>query len=316
MLYNLPCVVAVGGNTGFGNCNYNLKNAKGVVLVPTGTKIAQSKMVTFVTELKALLKKDQLAQRAQIVKNFKGAEAANIDASTATWGDGTEVTVRDERIGRTYQMESLCANQGLSKLNDRHAQYEAFMVFDGNVVTGAQTTMENGEPAVKGFKLSKIWTTQYAEAINDTQAQFTFTIVHDEPSEWRNLVAFKPEDGNVISSDNEPMADVQLVYYPTTPLVSGTYNVGATTACGQVNLTDMYATEIVELGLWKATNQAGTTIPVTAVTVQGGKLKFVLDTTAPGFTAATIITIAGTAPSVWETEGLEMMEAGSVKIIK
>lgn len=317
MLYNLPCVVAAGGNTGFGNCNFNLKNAKGIILLPAGTKIPQTKLATFVTELQALLVADNITRRAQMVKNFRGAEAANIDVTTATWGDGTEVDVQDERIGRTYQMESLCASKGLSKLNGKHAQYEALMVFDGNIGVGAPTTTETGEAAVKGFELSRIRASQYAEAMNDTQAQFTFTVVHANPEEWRTLIAFKPEDGLLISSETEPMADVNLTYFPSTPLVPGTYAVEATTACGQVNVASLYPTEIIDNTLWAASNQDGTDIPITGVIVDtSGKIVFSLTTTAPGFTAATLITIKGTAPSIWATEGLEKMEAGSVKIKK
>jgi hypothetical protein len=315
-LYNLPCIVGVGGNTNFGNCNFNLSNAQANILVPAGTKIPVSQLPTFVAYAQLQMRVDNPALRYQIIKGIKGVEKANIDAANATWGDGTEVETRAERVGRNYQMEGLCANQGLSAYIGKHAQYDVIPIFKGNVAVGTKATMPDGEPAVSGHSLAKITVTQYDEVINETQAMFLFGLQYADPEQWRNMLVFKPADGNMYK-DLESLQTVDLTWVKNSPQVAGVYQVRATTACGQINMGELYSTELIAPALWSVKNQLGTTVPIETLTLNGlQNFSFTLDDASPAYVAGTHFTITGVAPSALAAADVEWYEFGKVVIPK
>ncbi len=315
-LYNLPCISAVGGNMGFGNCSFDLKNAKEFMITPAGTKVAASALTTFIATAQTNLRLDDKYQRWQKVTGIKGVAKANVEAATATWGDGTTQETRPERIGRTYDFKNLCAFLAVATLHGMDSMYDIWPIYDGNVIQGTKTTMSDSEPGVKGFSLATIRVLKYTEAINETQAMWQFNFELAEATEWDNMVIIQPEDGTLKSL--ESMQTISLEWVKVTPPVAGSYHVKATASCGRVNMAEVFATELADAALWKVTNATtGAAITVEGVTISGlGNFVLALDDTDTDFTGATKLKITMVAPSLLDAADVSWYEATVIVIPK
>lgn len=314
-LNNMPCLVGAAGNLNVGNCNQDLKDVQLYLAVQKGTKFTQEEMAGFVAKISPLLHADNTATRIQIIKGFKGVEKANVEAGTFTWGDGSTQTTRDEIVGRTYQMKGDCLNQLIASLNDMSDSYELIPVFSDNVAVATLTTLEDGSEGVKGFSVSEIFASQYDETINDTPGNFTLRIIHADPSEWRNRIAFRPTDGNI--KDLSGIQTISFSKLNNSPQVAGTYRILAATGCGSVNVGKIFAVELADEALWVVTNQLGNVVPVDGVTVNAnGEFIIALTTASANYTAGTRFTVTLVAPSLLSAAGVEWYEGGSVSFPK
>lgn len=314
-IINMPCIETTGGNTNVGNCVVNLNAPKGSLLVPRGTTFTRAELVAFIAKAETLLHKDNAFERAHLVKGYKGAEKANVEAGSATWGDGSTVVTSDERVGRTYQMEGVCGSNRLATLNGKHNLYDEIRIFDGNVAVVTKVQQGDGSYIFKGFALSEIYAGQYDEILNQTQAQFPFRLVHELGDEWRNKVAFKPNDGTLLNMVGMQTAELELI--PNTPQVAGTYSILVTSSCGSVNLADMFATELVDPTLWIVKNQLGAVVPVDSITVlPSGYFSLVLDDEDAAYTAATKFTVTLAKPSDLAAKEVKWFESTSITFPK
>src|SRR5690606_9308136 len=144
--FNISCVIAGGANTGLGGCKYDLKNAMGYLFMPHGTKIPATELPELVSYLRTQLKTDSYLDRILLVKDIEGAELANIDAVTGTYGYGKEVIGRPVLVGRNYTFHGVCPNQILTKaLNNKEGMYDAVPIFDDNVLAFTATELGSGE---------------------------------------------------------------------------------------------------------------------------------------------------------------------------
>ena len=316
-LYNLPCVTAVGANTNVGNCSNDLKNAKGFLLTPAGFKVPVSKLPEFIAEMRLKLRLDDRYTRAQLVSGIKGVTKANIEAATATWGDGSTEETRDERIGRTYDFKNLCAFLAITSLKGKEDFYDIWPIYDGNQIQGTKATMPDGEAAVSGFDISTFKIPLYTEAINETQAMWQFGFELALSEEWRNMVVFQPEDGTLLK-DLASLQTIDLEWHKVTPHVAGTYHIKATTSCGRVNMAELFGAELSEIALWKVTNPiTGNDITVSGVTISGlNNFVLSLDVADADFVAATKLKITLAAPSVLAAADVSWYEATTIVIPK
>lgn len=319
MFENLECGNNLLKNTNFGSCARNLKNAKALLFLPAGTKIPVSKLPTFIADTLVLLRADNKATRAQYITGIKGVTKANIANATQQWGDGTTVDTREERPGRTYQMDNLCAFKGLSTYNGRHDDYDVLIINSDGVVMGTHSVIDlTREAAVSGFDLARIFTTQYDETINETQAMFEFMIELADGAEWRNMVPFMPTDGNALKSLSG-LQTVELEWVKPTTVVAGTYYLRAKASCGGVNMAALYMTELSAPGLWKFTNPL--TVPETvitpaAVTCVNGLVKVDFTVGDANFVAATQIKASLALPSVLTAAMVSYYESDTVTFLK
>lgn len=302
---------------GFGNCSKDLKNAKGFLLSPAGTKVPVSELDTFIADTLVKLRSDDRYARWQLITGIKGVTKANIEAATATWGDGTTEETRSERIGRTFDFKNLCAYLGVTTLRGKEDLYDIWPIYDGNDVQGTKATMADGEAAVSGFDIATFLCLLYTEAINETQAMWQLTVQLASGDEWRNMVVFSPEDGNALK-DLASLQTIELEYRKVTPIVAGSYHVRATSSCGSVNMAEIYGTELADAALWVVTNATtGNAITVTGVTVSGaGNFVLALDVADLDFTAATKLKITMVPPSELNTAEVSWYEATSIVIPK
>lgn len=316
MLYNVNFSCSTegsGGNLGLGNCNLDLGNVIGMIFLPKGTIFTRSQIPTILTQMKNMASSDTWSTRLQIAKDFMGAELANVDATTATYTYGTEVTTNPAKVGRTYTMRGKCASRVMSGIHNRASSYDVVFIHAGNILNFATTT-KDGEDAVKGFSVDRLEVGLYNETIADTLPSFTLTITLSNSDEWRNSAPIKPAEGDVIGELNS-IKSIGLSYMKANPVVVGTYRISLED-CSASDIVATYATDIVDPTNWIAENaDTGAALVISSVSVQNGQLVFSLTTDA-NLTAATRIRIRGAAVSVLETNDIEGFELGSVEFNK
>lgn len=313
---NLSCAPRIG-NTNPGNCNLNLKNAVALLFTPAGTSIAVSELDDFMTTADTNLHEDSKYKRWYLVKGIKGVEKNNIEASVQTWGDGSTVETRDERVGRSYQFDNLCLFTLLSSFKGLHDLFDVWVIYAGNVIQGTKGPLLDGEETVSGFDPSILNVSQYDEAMNETQAMFTAGFQLATAEEWRNMVVFQPTNG-ILVKDLSGLQTINLQWIKQDPHVPGTYHISARVSCGSTNMGEVFPTELASIALWKAVD-AKTKIEITisGVTVSPlGNFIIALSTVDPEYTAATHIQISTVAPSALAAANLEWYESEPVTVPK
>lgn len=313
--YNFGCETSEGGNIGIGNCNRDLKNVKALIFVSKGTTFKVAQMSTIMSQLKALSNEDSWGKRLQILKDIKGAEIANVESQTQTYGYGDVEETEPEKIGRTYTLRGICGFKAVSTgIKDMHSAYDVLFVHDGNVINGTKGSI-NGEAIMKGFTLSTLRVGAYSETIGTSSLpSYTVTVTLQSRDEWDRSYQVVPTDGDVMT-ELKSLINVTLDYYPASPVVVGTYSIGLSD-CSGANFTSLYASEIVDTDNWVVTNaDTGAALAITSIAVSGGRLTFTLTADA-ALTAATRIRISGAAISVLESNDIEGYELLSVEFPK
>lgn len=312
--FGMECQTTDGGNIGIGNCNQGLKNVRGLIFIPKGTTFKATEIPTLVSSLKTMSEADAWGNRLQIVTDIKGAENTNTEATTGTYGYGTEVITQEAKVSRTYTLVGTCLYNAMRGIKDRQSSYDVILVHDDNVLLFTSGT-DNGEAIIKGFTLDAIDVGLYSETIQETLEGFTLRIALANTYEWESLTPVKPVDGTVLT-ELSSLKNVVLNYIKATPVVAGTYRI-ALNDCSASSFTEIYDTEIVNLTNFIAEDSAnGNVIPIDAITISNGQLVFDLDDTDANFTAATNIRIKGAAYSVLKTNGIEGFSIGSVQFPK
>lgn len=303
--FNLSCVVAKCGNTGFGNCSLDLFNVKRGLFVPKGTKFDAQTLFSLVAQIQTMLTDDDVVSRAHVTPLIKGAEVANIEAATSEYSYGEVFEAMAARVGRTYTLSGECESKAFANFNNKQNSYDFIPIFDGNIVAFAPTTDTDGYPAVKGFALQTLNVSPYTEVISSEVPFFTITVVHALPEEWNNRVTVKATDGNLLL-DLKGLQDVKLMPLKSLNTVLGEYHFSAGT-CGSTNFLATYGSDLTITDII-ATSDLGANIIVDSVSMVDGNLKITLDDTDPDFTAATNIVIEGAAPSVLASNGIDGFE--------
>lgn len=312
--HNVPCLIGGAANTGVGRCSIDLKNVRKDILVPKGTRIAESDWATIFDKLSDMAHEEARTKRAYPIGIFLGAEPANVDPVTSEWGYGMTEKIREGKVGRTYQLKGLELNQRMRKFDDREDAYDRFFVVDGNRLVGTLgTNALDGTRYIKGFALDRLNVAPYQEAMNSDPARWEYTVVHASSDEWDNIAVIQATDGTI--ADIEGLLDIVLTEKRKTPHVAGTYHILAD-ADGE-NLAELYPTELASVSLWRGIDaDTGAALTISAVTVNAIG-EFVLTFTSDAaFTAAVKIRISLVAPSLLAAADVEWYESGYVVVPK
>lgn len=312
--YNWGCFDVQGGNVGVGNCNQDLKNVNSFLLLPKGTMIKRSEIPTMVSLVKTMLSNDNWAQRAQFVTGIKGAELANVDATTGNYGYGGLVTTQDAKVGRTYTFAGKCQSIALSKINKMASSFDVVFVHDGGVLNFAPASID-GEDAIKGFSIDTLEVGLYQETIQDALPMFTVNLILANSDEWRNSVVVMPMNGNPMS-EWKSLRSIGLSYIKATPVVAGTYAISLED-CSAEDIISVYDTEVIDVDNWVVEDaDNGAVMAIDTLAIANGRLLFKILTTDPNFMASTRIRIKGAAVSTLVTNGITGFQFGSVEFNK
>lgn len=222
--------------------------------------------------------------------------------ATVTLDDGTQVFLRYGVYNRVFETlkGGLCYAEALQSFLQSGFQV---IEIDQN---GSMLVHKNNDGTYTGLNT----TFMYSPA--PTLADFTTT-----PYKNRFSISYSPVEmvryGKILMGadsllDLAGLLDVTIKSAAAATTTSITISV--LTSCSGKSLVSLFPTEIVDLDLWKITNAVtGTVITPSSAAVSNGNV--VITGT---FVSGQSYYVEGTAPSVWDANGIEGYDASSSKI--
>lgn len=171
------------------------------------------------------------------------AALGNLTNGETTTNDGIPAFAFQHRIGEIFHRKLLEAqNSGLTWLIvDKN--YVVYGTIDGTLF--------------RGFTLSEFYVGSPKFGNLSTNSIYPFDLTLDSQTEYKENGRFIQSDASLVATTG--IRDVVLSQFS---LAGSVLKVGLT-ALGGKNLTDLYATELVQAGAWEVKNAAGTAATVT-----------------------------------------------------
>jgi hypothetical protein len=270
----LTSCLADAGNTGFGQCFTDFGMPRGVYFTPKGKNYSLADIATLKAAIEADLLADLPKNRMYPLNNIVNVT----DQSEATvyqkFNTGASYRVRYGFYNLTLQWTQggFCVLYALLKANGQNKPF--FIYTDRGLLIGTDAGTTSQPQQFKGINANIADANMFKFSDGTKAAEYTLTLDF-EPTQINQSIAFADfsNDGGLAYLNGlNGLQNVTLnqLVAPTSTVIK----IGATTACGSVNLHDIFATELAVVGAWKVTNAAtGGVIVVSAVandTADGG----------------------------------------------
>lgn len=262
----LTSCLADAGNTGFGQCFTDFGMPRGVYFTPKGKIYSLADIATLKAAIAADILADLPKNRLYPLNNIINVT----DQSEATvyqkFNTGAQYRVRYGFYNLTLQWTQggFCVLYALLKANGQNKPF--FIYTDRGFLIGTDAGTTDTPQQFKGINANIADANMFKFSDGTKAAEYTLTLDF-EPTQINQSVAFADfsnDGGLAFLNGQNGLQNVTLnqLVAPTTTVVK----IGAKTACGSVNLHDIFATELAVVGAWKVTNAAtGGVITVSAV---------------------------------------------------
>lgn len=295
-------------NVGFGTCVLEPGLIKGVILFNASKTFTDEEREALADTLQAMAYADSVSGRAYPLHEFLQVTDNTEDVTIQTFDYGTKAFVRDGDYDFTAQFLNggLCLLGSLRSLNgNKYALfYDDKGVIYGTVDADRLKTipiqfyaqpwrLRTGSTAPQ-FLVRFIFRPEY---LNESLAYIKLARLSD----ITNITGL--QDVNIIVnsfSDGGGLANVKLV-----------------TACGAVNIGELYSTELAAAAMFVATNQdTGAVITISTVSFVSASKTFniTLDILDADYPVSGVVDLTMAAPSVLTAAGVEGYEAESVEL--
>lgn len=298
----LTSCLADAGNTGFGQCFSDFGMPRGVYFTPKGKIYSLADIATLKSQLEADILADSAKDRLYPLNNIVNVT----DASEATvyqkFNTGASYRVRYGFYNLTLQWTQggFCVLYALLKANGQNKP--CFIYTDRGYLIGTDAGTTETPQQFKGIDLNIGDANMFKFSDGTKAAEYTITLDF-EPTQINQSIAFADFSNDGALAYLNGLSGLQNVTLsqliaPTSTVVK----VGATTACGSVNLHDDFAAELAVVGAWKVKNSAnGGTIVVSAVADDPADGGWALT-----LTAATGLTVNVSLAGPTELDGLDV----------
>jgi hypothetical protein len=262
--------VGAGGNTGVGACFNNIKFIKAMISVPAGKKYPTTSIAAFKTAIEADILADISSQRAYPIQGLVKPTDSSVEPVFETFPDGSIANVNNGFYDWTFQFikGGLCLSIALQKANGMN-RWVFFIDEQGRLygvdagvgyIQGVNPNLTYAPP----FKLNTGTNVAvYATRVNFSPEQLNVNA---------KILDFANDGGLQYLSSLNGLQDVKMTQGAARS--AGVMKVQASTACGTVDLHDLYATELAVVAGFRVRNTATKKpLTVTAVaddTVNGG----------------------------------------------
>lgn len=297
----LKSCLADAGNTGFGQCFTDFGMPRGVYFTPKGKIYSLADIATLKAALEADILADSAKDRLYPLNNIVDVK----DNSEATvyqkFNTGASYRVRYGFYNLTMQWTQggFCVLYALLKANGQNKPF--FIYTDRGFLIGTDAGTAETPDQFKGINANIADANMFKFSDGTNASQYTITLDF-EPTQINQSIAFADfsNDGGLAYLNGlNGLQNVNLVQKaaPT----STTFTIGATTACGSVDLHDDFASELAVPGAWVAKNAAtGGNVVISGVVDSPANDGWVLTLTTPP--ASVIVSLAGPT----ELAGLEV----------
>lgn len=264
----LICGVNNGGNTGFGECVVDIGLIMGILFVPKNTEFALTDLATLKTALEAAILNDVPSERIYPVQGFVALTDNSEDLTIQTFGYGGKQVVREGDIDLTFQFVdgAFCLNYNLRKANGLNKHF--FLIDKNGKLIGTQGSAAD---TLKAITPSLQWTPPFK--LNDGSAVTMYsTRVSFSPSQINeniSFVDFNDAAGTGGYAYLASLAGLQNIALAKISRAVAVLKVSAKTACGTVDLYDLYADDLADEALWVANKDVagvpGAVLTITSV---------------------------------------------------
>lgn len=286
---SISCATSIK-NTGTGDCTFIPGFVKGWFRVGNNFKVDPTVAATpesLKAYMTSLILSDDPSQRIYPVKGIKSITDSSEDTTFQTFGDGTQVPVRDGFMNFTLQYVDggMCLHLALRSMNGTGGKY----VFwdQNNVLMGTGSTDADGVRSLVGapalFYENK-WKLNDGSNVANFGSFFSI-----DPYYLNEALAFVPAGFNL--GELSGLQTMVLRQGSVAP-VGGVIRFKALAGCDYANQFSLYSDELIDETLYIATNKAtGAQIDITSVTATGsgatGEFILTLDSTDPDYPATT-----------------------------
>lgn len=293
----LPCGTATRGNSGLEGCKLDLKALQWIISLPAGVVITPSILSTLGTTnagIKALIQAESPNGRAQIWGKFMVNADNSTDPDVYSFEDkSTEEIGLGTYSWRFRHRNGMCYHKQLRRQNGDEANRN-YIFIDKMGVMAVGRLDSNGN--VPGIQLSKWYARPWKTGTETESAQLLLDVEITDIEQF-NL------DGNYVNAGvgiGDRLARLAVTDAVATlggTPAAGIYPILLTTGCSAKSIASFdTAGALASNTIFKAVNQLGAAIPVTAVAIAGtGNAAYyavTLDTTSANYTAATTITFS------------------------
>lgn len=261
ILNALNCVKPGTGNTGYGDCVLDIGRIVGLILVPKDTEIVFTDVATLKTAIAAaILSNDPYSRYYPVSKLVPQADNSG-DLSVQTYPDGTVVVTGEGNYDWTF--DQLGGKNCLaSRLRKHNGSSEDVLLIDqyGHLL-GINGVAAN---SIKGFSPSiKFALAPVLSPGNDAVTAYRYRLSFDKSQLADNLAVVDfGTDKSILSLTG--LQDVALSQGAAR--AANVVTIKAKTACGTVDMYDLYADALAVVGAWAVTRTStGNVITVTGV---------------------------------------------------
>lgn len=304
MINQFSCL-AVGGNTGVGDCPLILSKIAGMFIVRSSFALSAANLASdaaLLVALRAAAIADLPVNRLYPVHEFVDIADNSSDPQQQTFGYGPIVNTDDGIYDFlfTYIKGGICLSNQLRKFN---GQDVAVIFYDSNNVLFG---WRQGD-TLKGIPLIQFWANKWrpntGAATLNTGVNVKFNPIYMN----EQLGFYKVTDfalSSIAGLQNATIAQAGVQAAPS-------FKFKVFSGCNQSDLYDLYSAELAAAGMWSFTNgETGAAITITSVVVDANIKGWtvLLAVADPDYVSA--ITIKGTlaAPSVLDTGGVKGIE--------
>lgn len=292
---NLVCVSNGGGNTGTGACVMDIGRIIGAISVPRGTEIPTTDLASVKAFIEAARMNDDPLQRFYPIPNLVPQADNSGDLSIQTYPDGRTAVTGEGNYDWTFDLleGKNCLSSRLRKHNSQSEQVLLVTEYDMLLGTNGATvdTISGFDPSIM-FALAPV-PSQGLDAVTAYRWRLSFT-----KTQLADNLAWVSFGSDKYLRTVRGLQDVALTKISRSVNV---LKIGASTACGSVNLYTLYKTQLGVVGAWTARESTtGNLLTLTSVAgddnVNGWTLT--VDTTDPDYIAGSPILISLRGPTV------------------
>lgn len=277
---NLSCAGS-NGNTGIQSCAWDPKNITGAILLPTGTAYDTAAVTTMYATLQAAAKADSPSDRIYPIGLFKSIEDKSTDVQIETDGYGGKSFVRDGDYDWMFEYKNgFCFYKALRTFHNKQQSFVVMFIDEvNNVLWG--TTDSNGD--LTGFSLELLIVPNIKINTGSNATKYYIEFGLSNPTELNDNSYIVQLAANQQLTKLTGLLDTTLTATSSIDSTSGDVTVTLTSACGAVDLAELYPTELADITpapvfqVYNVTQSAA--VAVLSVTVTGSNIVIETDPT-------------------------------------
>jgi hypothetical protein len=292
------CNTNGAGNTGFGACVVDIGYIGMLIFAPDGFKIPTTSIAAALTTINAGILNNNPLQRLYPVSGLVQPTDSSESPTIQTFNDGSKAVVKEGFYDWTFQFTkgAFCLSFRLRMANGLN---RSFFIVDKN---GRLYGTDTGDGMVTAIKPALAWTHPFK--LNDgTKVTEYATMVNFDPAYLNDYPSFLDFKNNGGYGALLALTGLQDVLLAKISRLVAVLKVSAKTACGTVNLYDVYGATLANTAAWLAyadsSGVPGNALTITSVAGDANVKGYTItiDTADPDYTAGAPIWVSLAGPT-------------------